>query len=819
MKRKAWRRARTKSQAARAKGAFQPLRLSLGKKIGFAFLATVLFFVGIEGVLVLFGVKPLSYDEDPYVGFASNNPLFVEETRPDGRIEMVTAAGKRRWFNEQRFLREKPSGTYRIFSLGGSTTYGRPYDDVASFSGWLRELLPVADPSRDWEVVNAGGISYASYRVAVVMEALAQYEPDLFIIYSGHNEFLERRTYASIVEAPRVLTGLGAMTSRTRIFAAMKALVSKPPIERDGAVLRSEVDPLLEHSVGPSDYTRDDPQRERTIDHYRFNLNRMIDIARSANAGVVLVTPASNLRNCSPFKSEHLADLDSAELDRFEALHLKAETARTAGDLAGALSALDDAASIDDRYAELHYRRGLLLYELERYEEARLALERAVDEDICPLRALTSMQRIVREVGAQREVPLVDFAHIMEEQAEHGIPGSRYFLDHVHLTVEGYGLMALRLIEALERHNVVRTGNAWGQEVIQSVRLEVEGRIDKEAEGVAMRNLAKVFAWAGKLEEAERMASRAGQILGQDAESLYTIGLSAAERGELEAAIDAYSRALDIEPGFAKAHNSLGVALTATGDIDAATHHFRKALEARSDFAEAHYNLANALDSQGKLDEAIHHFRRALEREPHFADASNNLGIALATQGRLDEAIRAFRNAIRLRPDPETENNLAMALMSQRRIDEAIGHFRNAIDGERDFVEAHYNLGNALSLSGQIDQALVHLGRAARLSPDWPAPSSRLAWILATRSDGQAGDTSRAIQLAERAATLTQYRDASIMDTLAAAYAADGQFDRAVEVAQEGLALASAAAGRKLADAIRGRLELYRQRKPYRKAP
>jgi len=498
---------------------------------------------------------------------------------------------------------------------------------------------------------------------------------------------------------------------------------------------------------------------------------------------------------------------------------LKAETARTAGDLAGALSALDDAASIDDRYAELHYRRGLLLYELERYEEARLALERAVDEDICPLRALTSMQRIVREVGAQREVPLVDFAHIMEEQAEHGIPGSRYFLDHVHLTVEGYGLMALRLIEALERHNVVRTGNAWGEEVIQSVRLEVEGRIDKEAEGVAMRNLAKVFAWAGKLEEAERMASRAGQILGQDAESLYTIGLSAAERGELEAAIDAYSRALDIEPGFAKAHNSLGVALTATGDIDAATHHFRKALEARSDFAEAHYNLANALDSQGKLDEAIHHFRRALEREPHFADASNNLGIALATQGRLDEAIRAFRNAIRLRPDPETENNLAMALMSQRRIDEAIGHFRNAIDGERDFVEAHYNLGNALSLSGQIDQALVHLGRAARLSPDWPAPSSRLAWILATRSDGQAGDTSRAIQLAERAATLTQYRDASIMDTLAAAYAADGQFDRAVEVAQEGLALASAAAGRKLADAIRGRLELYRQRKPYRKAP
>ena len=43
--------------------------------------------------------------------------------------------------------------TYRIFCLGGSTTYGRPYNDTTSFAGWLRELLPVADPQRRWEVI------------------------------------------------------------------------------------------------------------------------------------------------------------------------------------------------------------------------------------------------------------------------------------------------------------------------------------------------------------------------------------------------------------------------------------------------------------------------------------------------------------------------------------------------------------------------------------------------------------------------------------------------------------------------------------------
>ena len=56
-----------------------------------------------------------------------------------------------------RMQREK--NVPRILCLGGSTTYGRPFDDATSFCGWLRVLLPVADPSRRWEVVNCGGIA------------------------------------------------------------------------------------------------------------------------------------------------------------------------------------------------------------------------------------------------------------------------------------------------------------------------------------------------------------------------------------------------------------------------------------------------------------------------------------------------------------------------------------------------------------------------------------------------------------------------------------------------------------------------------------
>ena len=43
------------------------------------------------------------------------------------------------------FRTRQPSGTVRIFCMGGSTTYGHPYDDKTSFCGWLRAMLPGAD--------------------------------------------------------------------------------------------------------------------------------------------------------------------------------------------------------------------------------------------------------------------------------------------------------------------------------------------------------------------------------------------------------------------------------------------------------------------------------------------------------------------------------------------------------------------------------------------------------------------------------------------------------------------------------------------------
>ncbi|MDX2480842.1 MAG: tetratricopeptide repeat protein [Desulfuromusa sp.] len=490
-------------------------------------VAIGLFFGLLEGGLALLGVKPVIQTEDPFVGFASNIPLFVPSQRQDGHQLMVTAANKLSWFNSQSFPKNKSAGSYRIFCMGGSTTYGRPYNDFTSFSGWLRELLPAADRSKKWEVINAGGISYASYRVAHLMEELIQYQPDLFIIYTGHNEFLEERTYRKLREVPSLIQSTVSLLAHTRTWTTMNDMLqsaglatqSQPP-ERD--TLAAEVDSKLGRSIGPESYTRDDPLREKVLEHYRISLERMVSLARSIGTQVIFVTPASNLKDSSPFKSENTDNLTSAAIQQTHEFLIQAKSAIQKEKWDIALEHIDNAVAIDPRNAELHYHRGKILLALNRYQEAETALRRARDEDVCPLRALTPMRGIVTEVARSNDIPLVDYVALIEErmQQEFGqpVPGKEFFLDHVHPTIEGHKNLALSLVRTMIEQGSVHPEVNWGQQVITQVVEKIEGGVNKEDHGQALANLAKVLLWAGKGEDAARLARQAIETAGDNSQ-------------------------------------------------------------------------------------------------------------------------------------------------------------------------------------------------------------------------------------------------------------------------------------------------------------
>ncbi|KKK48141.1 hypothetical protein LCGC14_3148110, partial [marine sediment metagenome] len=203
-------------------------------------------------------------------------------------------------------------------------------------------------------------------------------------------------------------------------------------------------------------------------------------------------------------------------------------------------------------------------------------------------------------------------------------------------------------------------------------------------------------------------------------------------------------------------------------------------------------------------------------------NAEINASIAGVKAQRL-KAFEQARNAeidasIALVAFHRARNNLGVALKRRGRIDEAIEHYKMAIEVDPDFAEAHSNLGTVLQGLKRHDEALACFRRALQIKPDFVEVLNNLAWILATCEDAEIRDGAQAVRLAERACELTDYEFPAMLDTLGAAYAEAGQFDQAVQTAQNAFQLALASKNAVRAKNIQNRLELYKANRPYRES-
>jgi tetratricopeptide (TPR) repeat protein len=644
------------------------------KNTVYTIIIVTVFFGGVELLLALFGVRPILLSEDPLLGFAENTPLFVEASGPDGSVTLQTSPHHRRLFNYQEFPKHKADDSYRIFCMGGSTTHGRPYYDPVSFCGWLRAYLNAADPTRNWEVINAGGVSYASYRVARLMNELSQFQPDLFIVYSGQNEFLEERSYGELIKLPDWVINLNATLSGTRTYTAMMHLIDamrSEPLKKaqDRATLSGDVDEILNHSIGPASYHRDDVLKQQIMTHYRLNMMRMVRIAGSANAELMFVQPAINIKDMSPFKSEHRAGLDEEGQKQWQSLYQRARALHQAGELSEALRLYRQALEIDDRYADVHYRVGQVFFETGQYDEAEKAFRRAVEEDIVPLRILTAMQQIVEQVATQDAVPLIDFPSILRKtylrQYDHAVFGEEIFLDHVHANMEGYRLLALALFDELVRQGVVTPDASWNEAHRKEVEQELVAALDPRIEGRMSLMLGKVLDWAGKHDEAHASFKRAFEILGPSPMIYDRLGRSAYLSGKHDDAILYLSEALERYPRMLGANENLAMLMEAKGKTDEAIEYCWAEIELNPSDHFVHTRLANLLEQKGDDAGALEHYQLSLAFEPDYEYALVKLAYLLIKQNRYDEALTFAQKALRVNPQQQRAHH-ALSLIKQK---------------------------------------------------------------------------------------------------------------------------------------------------------
>ena len=96
--------------------------------------------------------------------------------------------------NPTEITKEKPENTFRIFTIGGSTTFGNGVLDDQTFPFYLQKIFDNSDLGFKVQVINAGWPLYGSlFETEMIKNKLLAFEPDLFIIFDGVNELnLER---------------------------------------------------------------------------------------------------------------------------------------------------------------------------------------------------------------------------------------------------------------------------------------------------------------------------------------------------------------------------------------------------------------------------------------------------------------------------------------------------------------------------------------------------------------------------------------------------------------------------------------------------
>ena len=604
-----------------------------------------------------------TYDEeDPFLGFKSVSPLF--ETRrsvgvPNAGV-YATRQSKLPWFNPQEFTVDKPDNGYRIFSFGGSTTFGRPYEYDTAFSNWLQILLGSSDPSTSYEVVNVGGVSYASYRVINLMREMFGYEPDLFIVYTGHNEFLEERTYSDILEEPPAVTRLRTHLHRSRSYSLARALWLRVQGQRREQAdqrfqMSGEVTAILDQTFGLEHYQRDPEKRKAIESHFRFNLEKMVDMAEDHRVRLIFVVPPSNERDFSPFKSQSCRSLIGQRRAQWSRFYDEGRSRLDQGDYGAALEALERAVDLDACRADLRYRLGQAYFALGRYEEAKGEFVQALDSDVAPLRATSQIQETVREVARRRNVPVVDLVALLESEvrgtSDHTVLGQEAFLDHAHPRIRVHQLLAEELAETLFRLNWVGPDGPLRQFRKSALYDSVMMTLDSSYYATRDLNLAKVLSWLGKDREAAPFVTRAAEALPNHPEAQYLRGVFFQYEGQYQQAEQAYRTAITLDSTFSRAHGALGSVYERMGRLDEAIVSMRLAVRYEPESDHAFFSLGNALYGTGREQEAIVAYEQALRLNPRNSQALNNLAAVQITKGNYDEAIEALERTLELQPE------------------------------------------------------------------------------------------------------------------------------------------------------------------------
>ena len=323
------------------------------------------------------------------------------------------------------------------------------------------------------------------------------------------------------------------------------------------------------------------------------------------------------------------------------------------------------------------------------------------------------------------------------------------------------------------------------------------------------------------------------------------LALSLLDLGEMELAQQHMTQAQRLAPEDSLVLNGLGMLAKAQRNFPEADRQFRAAIAQNADDFEAHFNLGSIQVLESKLSEAQQSFETARRIRPDDADACCAVAMVQLRQGRIDEATEGFRETLNLDSQHrQALTSLAQIAVNRGKNDAAIKIYSRLIaitptdpmswlrrgsikSRNRDPAGALADYRKSLELQPGFQLAHLAIADLAMAQQNWQVAKQQyekamigsqvpmsaplnFAWLLATCPDSSVRDGARAVQLAERCAKMTRFQEPLVLDRLAAAYAATGDFGKATETAEQAVQVASQRNRTEMVPQIQERLKQYR---------
>lgn len=366
-----------------------------------ALLLPVLLFAAVEWLLRLAGygqTYPLFVASEQFQGFQQPNPAVINRYFPDPSVAPEVSP------DTVYFKQQKPQQSFRIVIQGGSSAAGFPYGRFGSLQGMLEQRFKRLYPDREIEVINTAMAAVNSYTLLDFVDEIIAIEPDLVLIYAGHNEYLGIMGTGSTLAAKggRFATLAHLYLSDFRLYQWFQhTIFLLSNIEQEQKVSERT---LMERVAKGKAIPLSSPVYELGKVQFKENLQAILTKYQAANIPVLLGNLVSIEKGMPPFSSVGVEQATPALTQ---------------------------------------YQQGMALLEQGQNEQALVDLIQARDMDQMRFRAPSEFNQVIEQLALVHDnVGLVDVEAKFRADTPDGVLGYEHLLEHVHPTKRGYFLLS-----------------------------------------------------------------------------------------------------------------------------------------------------------------------------------------------------------------------------------------------------------------------------------------------------------------------------------------------------------------------------------------